>query len=156
MSNAFDLFAAGHQEVFNAEYRIIRPDGSVRWILDQGNLIRDDQGEIHRQSGVAQDITKRKAAEEALRQSEEQLRVITDALPVCIAYADSKQRYQFNNKTYEDWFGRSRAELKGLQIKEVAGASTYQAILPHIEAALSGQAVTYESTLSLGACPEFR
>ena len=41
-------------------------------------------------------------SEVALRKSEEQLRLVTDALPVCIAYADSEQRYQFNNKTYKE------------------------------------------------------
>ena len=86
----------------------------------------------------------------ALRKSEEQLRLVTDALPVCIAYADSEQRYQFNNKTYEEWFGRSRAELKGRHIKEVLGEPAYEAIRGHVEGALSGQAVSYESTLSLG------
>ena len=46
-------------------------------------------------------------SEMALRKSEEQLRLVTDALPVCIAYADSEQRYQFNNKTYKEWLGGS-------------------------------------------------
>ena len=98
----------------------------------------------------ARDVTVRKRAEEARLKSEGQLRIVTDALPVCISYADSEQRYQFNNKTYEDWFGRSSSELKGLRIKDVIGDSAYETIRKHVETALSGQAVSYESTLSLG------
>lgn len=45
-------------------------------------------------------------AETALRRSEEQLHLIADALPVLIAYVDSQQRYRFNNRAYEDWFGQ--------------------------------------------------
>jgi PAS domain-containing protein len=62
----------------------------------------------------------------AVRQSEEQLRLVTNALPVCIAYADSQQRYLFNNKTYEDWFGLKSDEIKRLTIKEVLGERAYQ------------------------------
>ena len=93
------------------------------------------------------DISDRKQAEEALQDSEEQLRLITDALPVCISYVDKKQRYQFNNKTYEDWFGLSRSELKGRHLKEVLGASAYELIRGAVEEALSGQAVNFEATL---------
>ena len=79
----------------------------------------------------------------AVRQSEEQLRLVTNALPVCIAYADSQQRYLFNNKTYEDWFGRTSDQLKGLTIKEVLGEQAY-------EAALSGRRISYEASVPLG------
>jgi PAS domain-containing protein len=45
---------------------------------------------------------------DALRDSEQQLRLITDALPVLVSYVDTGERLRFCNKTYEDWFGRSR------------------------------------------------
>lgn len=50
------------QEVIE-EYRIVRPDGSVRWILDRGFAIRDSSGRVCRLAGVASDITQRKLAE---------------------------------------------------------------------------------------------
>ncbi len=49
---------------YRFEYRIFRPDGSVRWIDDQASPIRDHEGKIHRVVGVAQDITERKKLEE--------------------------------------------------------------------------------------------
>ena len=86
----------------------------------------------------------------AVRQSEEQLRLVTNALPVCISYADSEQRYLFNNKTYEDWFGRTSDQLRGLTIKEVLGAEAYELIREKIEAALAGQRISYEASIPLG------
>ncbi|HEV8371001.1 MAG TPA: PAS domain S-box protein [Pyrinomonadaceae bacterium] len=50
------------------EYRILRPDGSVRWIRSRSFPIRDAEGRPYRIAGVAEDITERKAAETALRE----------------------------------------------------------------------------------------
>lgn len=99
---------------------------------------------------LMEEVTERKRAEAALRKSEEQLRLVTDALPVCIAYTDSEQRYRFNNSTYEDWFGFGRNELIGRHVKEVLGSTAYESICGHIETVLSGKAVSYQSTLLLG------
>ena len=55
---------------FDHEYRIMRPDGVVRWIWDRGFPVRDKTGQITHYVGVAIDITERKQAEEALRESE--------------------------------------------------------------------------------------
>ncbi|MCL4475779.1 MAG: PAS domain-containing protein [Nitrospirae bacterium] len=89
----------------------------------------------------------RKQAEKALEQSEKQLRLITDSLPVLIAYVDSEQRYRFNNKAYEEWFGRPRAEIYGHHIRELIGEEAYLPIQHSVRAALTGQEVGYESEL---------
>jgi len=56
------------------EYRIVRPDRSVRWIRDTGFTVRDASGQVNRIVGIAQDITPQKEAEERLKSSEEQIR----------------------------------------------------------------------------------
>jgi PAS domain S-box-containing protein len=58
---------------YDFEYRLVRPDGEVRFIQCQGDVIRDEQGQPRRAFGIVQDITERKLAEEQLRQSERQL-----------------------------------------------------------------------------------
>jgi PAS domain S-box-containing protein len=68
----------GVEEDFEIEYRTTHPDGSVHWICDHGYPIRDASGQIYRVAGLAQDITERKLAEEALRESEERFRQIAE------------------------------------------------------------------------------
>ncbi|UCC31696.1 MAG: PAS domain S-box protein [Phycisphaerales bacterium] len=52
---------------YDEEYRIVRPDGSVRWIRDRGFPVRDESGQVYRVAGIAQDITERKRANDVLR-----------------------------------------------------------------------------------------
>jgi PAS domain S-box-containing protein len=52
---------------FEVEYRIIKPDGSERWIWDRGFPIKDETGHVYRIAGIAEDITERKQAEEKLQ-----------------------------------------------------------------------------------------
>src|SRR6266508_2172792 len=60
-----------------------------------------------------------------LRGGEEQLHLITDALPALISYVDSDKRYRFSNKAYEEWFGH---EVQGNHIEEVLGTAAYKTI----------------------------
>ena len=60
------------------ECRIIRPDGSVVWISDKSKIIYDKTGTPNRIDGVSRDITERKKAEQALRESEEKYRLLTE------------------------------------------------------------------------------
>jgi PAS domain S-box-containing protein len=55
------------------EYRIIRPDGSIRWLWERIFPIRNEQGEVYRQAGLVSDITQRKDMEETLRVTQERL-----------------------------------------------------------------------------------
>jgi PAS domain S-box-containing protein len=65
---------------FELEYRIIKPDGSVRWIWDRGFPIRDQYGEVYRFGGLAADITERCEAAQRLRTTSEQLRALTASI----------------------------------------------------------------------------
>src|SRR2546429_5721571 len=56
---------------YELDLQMIRPDGSTRWIIDRGEVLRDAAGQIALLRGTAQDITERKQAEDALRASEE-------------------------------------------------------------------------------------
>ena len=55
---------------FNVEYRILRPDGGLRWIWDRGFPVRNAAGQIYRIAGLAEDITARKLEEDQLRRQQ--------------------------------------------------------------------------------------
>jgi PAS domain S-box-containing protein len=55
---------------YEAEYRIVRPDGSVRCIWDRGFIVRDERGKISRIAGLASDITERKQLEWELQEAQ--------------------------------------------------------------------------------------
>ncbi|WP_165778765.1 hybrid sensor histidine kinase/response regulator [Leptospira perolatii] len=65
--SSFDKLVTGN---YSEEYRIIRPDGSIRWIRDRGFPIRNSKGEIFRFAGLAEDITANKEKEQKLKENE--------------------------------------------------------------------------------------
>jgi PAS domain S-box-containing protein len=58
---------------YDEEYRIIRPDGSLRWIRDRASPVRDPAGRVYRITGIAEDITERKKVEEQRQRYTEEL-----------------------------------------------------------------------------------
>ncbi|GAB4523491.1 MAG: hypothetical protein Tsb0014_01080 [Pleurocapsa sp.] len=125
-------------------YRVINPNGSIKYLESRGEPTVDDEDRILKVLGTIMDISDRIRAEQSQRRSEEQLRLITDSLPILIAYIDKNQRYRYNNQTYESWFGKPRTSLKGKHMAEVVGEANYQKMLPYVKTALTGKNVIFE------------
>lgn len=87
---------------------------------------------------------------EALRENERRMRLITDALPVLIAYVDSEERFRFANKGCEQWFGIPRGEILGRKTREIVGEPAYAIIKEHVAKVLSGQEVHFEMLAPYG------
>jgi PAS domain S-box-containing protein len=98
---------------------------------------------------LQQEINDRMQAEAALRRSEEQLSLITNALPVLIAYVDDRQIYRFNNQAYDDWIGKTPKNIYGCKLQTVWGDDCYARMQPHVNQALTGKAVSYENEIIL-------
>ncbi len=93
------------------------------------------------------DITERNKIEDALRKSEETIRVIADNVPALVSYIDKNCFYRFANKRYEEWFGIPVTEITGKHYQELLGIRAYVKIKPYVEAALSGNQASYETLL---------
>ena len=95
------------------------------------------------------DISAAKAAETAMRDSEHRLRMVTDNLPVLISYLDRELRFQFINRTYQQWFGTDAAPQVGTSVREFYGEQAWLQIGPRLQAALAGQEVAYDREMDL-------
>lgn len=85
-----------------------------------------------------------KKNQEALRNSEEQLGLITESIPAAISYIDAELRYQYNNAAFEDYFKLPREKVKGRYMSEVMSEEAYEKNRPYIEQALSNQQTRFE------------
>jgi diguanylate cyclase (GGDEF)-like protein/PAS domain S-box-containing protein len=107
-------------------------------------------GQAVRLFGTFQDVTERKAAEEALAERERQLRLITDNVPALIAYIDREQRYRFLNAHIQREFGTDVVATLGCTMLETRGEATYARLAPHVEAALRGEKRSFVYTEEVG------
>ena len=95
------------------EYRFRHADGSYRWMRDDMQLIRDDQGQAQTIVGSWQDITQRKQLEQAMQATERRFTVMADAAPVLIWEADPDKLCTYFNKLWLDFTGRTLAQELG-------------------------------------------
>jgi PAS domain S-box-containing protein len=123
----------------------LRKDGSEFPV--EASISKLELGEKMVFTAMLRDITERRRSEEALRESRDQMRAITNNLPVLIAYIDSDQRYRFVNRTCTEWYARPAEEIIGKTIKDIHG-SPYEVARPDIEAVLSGKAMNLEKTIA--------
>lgn len=95
------------------------------------------------------EIREREQIEKLLRNSEEQYRLVTDALPVLIAYIDRNMCFRFANKPYTEWFNKSLTEIMGEPIKDIFGEGAFGLFNECYQQVLNGKQMSYETTLYL-------
>jgi PAS domain S-box-containing protein len=87
-------------EKWETEYRVLHPDGQIRWILARGEGKLDGEGRPSRFLGVNIDITSQRAIEEQLRESEVRFRTLADSAPVLIWITGQDGLREFVNRAY--------------------------------------------------------
>jgi PAS domain S-box-containing protein len=103
---------AMRKQEYGIEYRIIRPDGEVRWIRERASPVRDADGRTRRTAGVAEDITSDKWKTEALRESEEKLRQVTENIREIFWMFDTEfSEMVYVSRAYEEICGHSVESL---------------------------------------------
>jgi PAS domain S-box-containing protein len=112
--NSFDK-----RQEFTREYRLRRHDGEYRWLLDKGVPRFTPDGTFLGYIGCATDISDRKRAEEALKQSENQVRLFVEHTPASVAMFDREMRYVLTSRRWlkdynlgeQNIIGRSHYEV---------------------------------------------
>ncbi|MBA2378606.1 MAG: PAS domain S-box protein [Blastocatellia bacterium] len=107
-------------EEVDYEYRIIDAKGELHWVRDRGCLIRDEAGEVIYREGVMLDITDRKLAEEAVRNSEERYRNLFENANDIIYVHDLNGNYTDINQAGLKIFGYTREEALQLNMAQIA------------------------------------
>ena len=119
------------------EYRVLRPDGTVRYVYEDLTADFDEQGRARRLFGVTQDITERKRAEQALRDSELRYHAIVEDQTELIRRCTPDGLRTFVNEAYCQYYGVSREDLIGRPVgSELSDgeAAVRQAIIRRIGA----------------------
>jgi PAS domain S-box-containing protein len=100
-------------------YRVVRPDGHIRWIQDRAFPIQDESGKVYRIVGIAEDITERKQVWDALRENEARKSAIMRVALDAIITIDHAGRIIELNSAAENFFTHSRSKLIGENIIEI-------------------------------------
>ncbi|HMS08255.1 MAG TPA: PAS domain S-box protein [Pyrinomonadaceae bacterium] len=129
---------------YEVSYPVVGKSGDERWVYDRGQGIFDQNGNPYALEGFIADITERRNSQEALRRSEQQLRVVTDTVPALITYFDRDLICRFENKYYLEWLGRPEISIIGLHLREVVGPVAYEGIEKEFMIALAGNEFTVE------------
>ncbi|HTI46524.1 MAG TPA: PAS domain-containing protein [Casimicrobiaceae bacterium] len=122
-------------------------NGVRRWMTIRVVPDAGPSGEVHGAFVLMNDIHGLKQAQEALRASEAELRLIMDNVPARVSYIDQDYRYRFLNRHNEEWLGVNRKELAGRKVHEVAGEARFLQLQPLLDRVLDGESVSTELLL---------
>jgi PAS domain S-box-containing protein len=143
---------------YEQEYRVLHPDGRVRWILDRARNHANASGRSQRLTGVVIDITERKEAEEALRESEERYRNVVETQTELICRYRPDGTLTFVNDAYCRYFGRSRDELIGRKFTDLLPEHAREDAMAYVRSLISDSvAGNYEhQVISKGKGPAWQ
>jgi PAS domain S-box-containing protein len=105
---------------YEVEYRILRPDGELRWIRERGIPIRDEAGRVYRDAGIAEDVTDRKRVEQALRESEARYRQMFEGNRAIKLLVDPDTAAIVDaNAAAAAFYGYAAERLRGMRVTEL-------------------------------------
>lgn len=132
--------AAKSRQTLNAydeTYRILRPDGSMRWIWDRAYPIRDGSNRIYRIVGFAEDITEHKRIEAELIASERRYRILFDDNPSMYFMVDAAGTVLSVNRFGAERLGYDVHDLVGTSVVNVFHPDDQQAVRRNLSDCLS-------------------
>lgn len=119
VKRALNSHLEGRTPLYEVEYRFRNHAGGWTWILARGKVVeRDKYGKPLRMTGTALDITNRKRAEEALKESEKKFRLLYEKAPVGYQSLDARGHLVEVNQAWLDLMGYSREEVLGTPFED--------------------------------------
>ncbi|MEH2027598.1 PAS domain-containing protein [Nostoc sp.] len=104
--------AVATKEDYDIEFRVVYPNGKIRWALSQGKVFYDQHGQPIQMAGIDLDITERKRSAEALRESEERFRQLAENIDAVFWITEvSENRVSYVSPAYERLWGFNPQEL---------------------------------------------
>ena len=104
------------RKLYAPEFRIVRPDGMIRWVVARGKFYYATNGDPERMLGVSLDITERKVAEEAVRESDSRYRRIVETTNEGVWLLDSKLHTSYVNPQMAEMLGYEPGEMVGRSV----------------------------------------
>jgi PAS domain S-box-containing protein len=98
---------------YSVEYRIVRPDGAIRWLAARGRVLHDVTGQTTGLTGLCMDVTERRLAESVLQASELKFRTLTSLAPVGIFVSDMQGHCVMVNERWQHLAGISQQQALG-------------------------------------------
>ena len=138
-----------HQPFRDFEFSRLGLNGAERHISISGDPVFDVFGGFKGYRGVGTDITARKQAEQALRDSAAKLRLFADNVPAMTVSWDENLRCRFANKVFTEFFGVAVEDIIGKHVREILGEEVYREIDGYFVQVLQGYPVTYQRTRTL-------
>lgn len=133
----------GETARFREEFRIIHPDGSIRWIESAADVVRDADGRATGLAGINIDITTRKEDQERLAESERRFRTAFENAAVGIAHVDLEGRWLRFNQRVCDITGYTEAELRSMTFMDLTHPDDVEPDWAQARRLLAGEINTY-------------
>jgi PAS domain S-box-containing protein len=151
LSSAYFSSVNENKTGYEIEHRIVRKNtGEIRHVYEKCEHLRDASGNIIKSTGMVQDITERKVAELALKESQHKFIALTENLPGYIAYVNAKTlKYEYVNKQYQKSFGLPIEKIIGSHVREIIGEENFQFALKYIEQVREGKPASYENVFNM-------
>jgi diguanylate cyclase (GGDEF)-like protein/PAS domain S-box-containing protein len=108
--------ARKNRKEYQLEYRIVRSDGTFRWMMETGAPRFSESGQLKSYVGTIVDVTERQEARERLVRSVAEHRLLTEHAGDLISHSDADNRYVYASPSHRDILGYEPEELKGTQL----------------------------------------
>ena len=128
---------------YNVDYRVCLSSGEIRHINAKGRTLIGEQGELLGLFGTAMDITERKQAEAAMRESEQRFRAIFEYAAIGIAQVSPQGQFLQVNPGFCDIIGYDESTLRGLTFSEITYPEDLAPDLAQIRQLLAGEIQSY-------------